>query len=118
MITKENFINFINHYENYEKEVDRWIEFGINIYENKISDAVFNLINDFIDSHFTYEGKDWIYWYMYERIDFFSKEILPCYDKNENKFFVENANDLWELVKDYLIEYVDNETCEIKGDIS
>lgn len=118
MLTKEQFIDFINISENYSNEIDKWVDFGINIFELPISQLGWDLFNSFIDSHFDDDGRDWINWYMFERVSVISKEVLPCFDENGEKFYVNTPEDLWNLVKDKLIDYTDDEDCNTRSDIS
>jgi hypothetical protein len=46
------------------------------------------------------EGKDWIDWYLYERVSP-SGEILKAWDENNNEICY-NIFSLWETVKEYI----------------
>lgn len=118
MLTEEQFIDFINVTENYDNEVTRWSDFGIDIFELPICELTWNLVECFIESHFTEDGQDWINWYLFERVSVISGEVLPCYDEDGNKFYVNNAEDLWKLVEQHQISYVDEEACDTRSDIS
>lgn len=118
MITKEQFIQFIETVEAYDKEVTRWDDFGIEIFQLPICELTWNLADCFIESHFNEDGQDWISWYLFERISVISGGVLPCYDEDGNEFYVNNAEDLWELVKDHLINCVDEDIYETKNDIN
>ena len=65
MLTKEQFIDFIDVVENYDKEVNRWDDFGIEIFQLPICELTWNLIDCFVQSHFTEDGQDWIEWYLF-----------------------------------------------------
>lgn len=101
MISKELFIKTINLMEKYDSEIDKWIDFGLDIFETPLCSIPCEIFNCWIDSHFNTDGKDWIDWYLYERKSIITKEILPCYDENDNKFYVNSVEDLWNIVKDY-----------------
>lgn len=118
MLTKKKFIQFMEAVEAYDKEVTRWDDFGIEIFQLPICELAWNIIDCFIESHFNEDGQDWISWYLFERVSIINGEILPCYDENDQKFYVNTPEDLWELVKDKLIDYVDEEACDTKSDIS
>lgn len=45
-------------------------------------------------------GKDWIDWYLYERVTY-SGEILKAWDKNKNEICYDVPS-LWETVKEYI----------------
>lgn len=57
------------------------------------------IINLLMECSFKEEGKDWIDWYLYERIGFDGK-ILEAWDENE-KPICYNIESLWETVKPY-----------------
>lgn len=46
------------------------------------------------------EGKDWIEWYLYERVSH-SGNILQAWDKDDNEICYDIPS-LWETVKEYL----------------
>lgn len=118
MLTKKDFIDFINIASNYDAELTRWSDFGIDLFELPIAELGWYLFTIFVETHFNEDGQDWINWYMYDRVSVVSKEVLPCYDENGQIFYVNTPEDLWELVKDKLIDYVDDEACDAKSDIS
>lgn len=105
MINKELFVKIINLAEKFDKEIDRWQDFGLDIIETPIYELSWNIFCCCIDSYFDEEGRDWVDWYLFERINVTTKEILPCYDKNNNKLYVNNPEDLWELVKDHQLNF-------------
>lgn len=105
MINKDFFIGFIQIMEDYDKEVDNWMNLKIDFYETEISKYYSYLYNLFIKSHFDQNGKEWIDWYLYERVDIRTGEVLPWYDEEGIKHICNNAEDLWEIVKNHkLIE--------------
>lgn len=118
MLTKEDFIDFINLASDYDDELTRWSDFGIDLFDLPIADLGWSFFSTFLRTHFNENGRDWINWYMWERISIVNGEVLPCYDENDQKFYINSPEDLWELVKDKLIDYVDDEACDTKSDIS
>jgi hypothetical protein len=104
MITKELFTKMINLAESFSEETDRWDDFGIQIFELPIGDIPWGMFNCWLESHFDIEGKDWINWYLWERIDTFTKEVLPYYDEDNKPHYLYNAEDLWNLVKNHILD--------------
>lgn len=96
---KCNFVSLINAIEKYNAEVERWEDFGIELYELPICDIPYDIINMYIEEMFNEDGQDWISWYLYERKSVFTGEVLPCYDEENNQFFVNTPEDLWKLVE-------------------
>lgn len=100
---KEEFIKLIETIQEFDKELDRWNDFGIEVHELPIAEIPWKIIDIIWDSTFTDDGRDWIYWWLYERISIINGEELPYYDENDVKHFVHTPEDLWELVKEYQI---------------
>lgn len=103
MIEKKIFKEMMRHITDFHKELDKWAEFGISLYDLPISAIPMEMLDVWMSSNFNLEGRDWIDWYLWERTSVITGEILPCYDKDGNKFYVNNLDDLWNLVKDYRI---------------
>lgn len=94
MITKETFIKLINTINIFEKEVDKWNNLGLNMFETKLCNSVWELIGISLKSHFTEQGYDWIYYYLYE-------EHHKVFDDSGKEIPLNTADDLWELIKEY-----------------
>lgn len=105
MINKKQFVNMMNAAEAFNKETERWNDFGIELYELPIRDIPWEMFDCWVDSVFNHDGKDWIDWYLWERISVFTNEILPCYDENGVKFYVNTPEDLWKLVEQHQLDY-------------
>jgi hypothetical protein len=100
MITKEIFIKLIEKVEKYQKEIDKWAQLDFPIFDMPIYEISWDIIDLTFKSHFNENGVDWIDWYLFERISV-SGKIYPYYDENHNPVYVNTAEDLWNLVKDY-----------------
>ena len=114
MISKDLFIKTMQNAEKFESEVERWSEFGIDVFELPIGTIPWEMFNCWLDSHFDDYGKDWITWYLWERKSIITGEILPCYDENSNEFYVNNLHDLWDLVKNYQLKPCTDSPCKFK----
>lgn len=101
MITKEQFIKIISLAQDYEKEVDRWDDFGIPIYEMPIGEIHGQLLDILLENVFTVDGVDWINWWLYERISIITGEPLEAYNEDGSIIPTDTVEDLWNLVKDY-----------------
>lgn len=115
MINKALFIKMIEYAEAFEIEVNRWNDFGIQVFELPIVDIPWRMFNCWLESHFDTEGKDWVTWYLYERKSFNTYEVLSCYGKDGTQFFVSTAEDLWELVKDHRLKPCLDSPCTFSG---
>jgi hypothetical protein len=58
------------------------------------------IISLLMEEIFEKEGKDWIDWYLYERVTH-SGEVLKAWDKDDNEICYDIPS-LWETVKDYI----------------
>ena len=98
---KCNFVAMVNAIEKYDAEVERWADFGIELYELPICELTWELINMYLEEMFDKDGIDWINWYIYERKSIFTGEVLPCWDEEGKEFYVNTPDDLWKLVEQH-----------------
>ena len=98
---KCNFVAMVNAIEKYDAEVERWADFGIELYELPICELTWELINMYLEEVFNEDGVDWINWYIYERKSIFTGEVLPCWDEEGKEFYVNTPEDLWKLVEQH-----------------
>lgn len=98
---KCNFVAMVNAIERYDAEVERWADFGIELYELPICELTWELINMYLEEVFNEDGVDWINWYIYERKSIFTGEVLPCFDEEGKEFYVNTPEDLWKLVEQH-----------------
>ena len=98
---KCNFVVMIDAIERYDAEVERWNDFGIELYELPICELTWELINMYLEEVFNEDGVDWINWYIYERKSVFTGEVLPCWDEEGKEFYVNTPEDLWKLVEQH-----------------
>ena len=98
---KCNFVAMVNAIERYDAEVERWNDFGIELYELPICELTWELINMYLEEMFNEDGVDWINWYIYERKSIITGEVLPCWDEEGKEFYVNTPEDLWKLVEQH-----------------
>ena len=98
---KCNFVAMINAIEKYDAEVERWADFGIELYELPICEIPWEIINMYLKEMFNKDGVDWINWYIYERKSIVTGEVLPCWDEEGKEFYVNTPEDLWKLVEQH-----------------
>lgn len=103
MITKNMFVEMMNLAEKFDAEVTRWSDFGIDVFDLPISEIPWQMFTTWFKHNFDLDGRDWIDWYLWERKSIVTGDILPCYDENDNEFYLKTPSDLWELVKDHVI---------------
>ena len=99
-MNKEGFIKLIENALDYSKELDKWYNFGIDLFELPISELSWNFFNITIEEVFTDDGVDWINWWLFERYGL-REEINQAYDEDGNIIPTDTIDDLWNIVKDY-----------------
>ena len=98
-MTKEGFIKLIENAQNYNKELHKWDDFGIDLFELPISELGWNFFDTILQELFTDEGIEWINWWVYDRISVTTEEPLKVYDNNGDVIPMNTIDDLWNLVK-------------------
>ena len=102
MITKEQFTKVIEDTLKLDKEYDRWDDFGINLWELPIGDAVANLAKSIWDITFDEDGVDWINWWIYERPALFEgDEVNKAHNEDGSEIPTETVDDLWNIVEKF-----------------
>lgn len=99
MITKNEFIDLINDYQNWSDQVDKASQaLGIStLFESNLIDYTSKLFDKTINILFNENGTDDIYWWIYEKP---VNPDLKMFDKEGNEIPSETIDDLWEIVKD------------------
>ena len=95
----ENFKIIIEGLEKARERSHSLYQLGINLIDYE--EIYHNIITNLLNSVFDKEGKDWIDWYLYERIGFTNKVNLAT-DKDGNEICYDIPS-LWEEVKNNLL---------------
>ena len=102
MITREQFIKVIKTVLDFNKELDKWDDFGIEIYNLPLGDYGARLSELTYTNLFTDDGIDWINWWLYEKPSVFEGEAdNQAYDENNNVIPTDTIDDLWNIVEKY-----------------
>ena len=116
MINKEEFINFVEAYEEFERGINNLEKFlsgdrshRVNLWESNWVDAVGKMWDDFMYSHFTEAGYDLINWWKFEDVDhIITQTITPdlflC-EKSEIEYNVNDIEDLWNYLTKFSSDY-------------
>ena len=108
MITKEEFIKFIQSYQEFENSVDRFDKaitgksYPSILYETKWYEAVGKMLDSFLDSHFTDYGIDWICYFLFEDVNdkaaYIKQEGDMFNEEKEIRYSLESADELWNFL--------------------
>lgn len=105
-MTQKQFEEIINAILDYDKEVDRWCDFGINLYEAHnyktgvgIAEYVGIIQTKFFNALFNETGVDWINWWLYEKC---GREDMKAFNEDGSEIPTQTIEDLWNIVKDEL----------------
>lgn len=104
MITKEIFFEFINSIKTFEAAIERMEEaisgkkYGSNLINSDWYESYGKLSDLFLESHFTENGMDLIYWWLYDDVDHIIYESVDedLFEKKKDvEHDVNNIEDLW-----------------------
>ena len=108
MITKEEFTKYLTQYQIFDRGLERFSEalsgpkYLIPIFECDWAEAVGEMLDTFLTSHFTVEGADWITYYLFENIEDKLVEVTKPGDMfNEEtkiEYHLNSIEELWEFL--------------------
>lgn len=108
MITREEFVKFIEAYQTFSNGIDRVSEalsgskYSLPLFETDWGEAVGEMLDAFLDSHFTVDGADWITYYLFEDIEDKLVEVTEPADMfNKEKkieYRLNSLNELWDFL--------------------
>lgn len=102
MITKEQFTELINTVLSFNKELDRWDDFGIDLFNLPLGDISSRMSELTYTNLFNDDGIDWINWWLYEKPALFKGEAdNQAYDENNKVIPTDTIDDLWNIVEKY-----------------
>lgn len=99
-MTRREFEKLIEAYKEFSEISDKFYEIGLNIFEGEkpIADPFYKVAELMIYSHYTEEGVEWIFWWIYENE--FGDRGLEAYDEEKN-LICQTEDELFEYVKQY-----------------
>ena len=97
-ITKEEFFELIKMHDDQSKRLDKLSEAGLPVWEMDIIEYGNLLFDKVINSYFTQEGEEWIFWWLYEKN---GNSEIKAWDEDHNEIPTETIEDLWKCVKQY-----------------
>lgn len=97
-MTLDQFKIVIESLETVNKRSRAIYQLGVELTD--YNDLWYTLSTTLLESIFDKEGKNWIDWYLYERVGFDGR-ILKAFDENNNEI-CHNIESLWETVQTHL----------------
>lgn len=98
MITKNNFIKYINKIKELREIEDNLNSAGTKLVEFHISFAEYEqLIVDILEDAFDDQKFNWVSYFIYE-LDFGSEWCQGCIEMNGEDVFLSNASELYDLL--------------------
>ena len=127
MITKEEFVKFIQAYEEFEEGINNLGKFlggdrpyRVNLWDSNWVDAVCKMWDQFMYSHFTEEGSDLINWWKFEDVNhIIIQTVSPDLfnGKSEIEYNINNIEDLWNYLTKFSSDYFKQDLKEYKANV-
>lgn len=102
MISKAQFSDIIIANQKQSKQLDELKDLGFDLWETSVSEFGFQMFDKLIETNFCEEGRDWIFWWLYER-DSILGDVNKAWDENGKEIPTETIDDLWNLVEKYRV---------------
>ena len=67
-------------------------------FDHPLIDNGFKFFDALMKEAFNRDQRDWIDWWLYERIDIITGEELPYYDEDDNAHYMHTIEDLWDYI--------------------
>lgn len=108
MINKENFIKFIESYQEFENGINK-LDMAITgrnyptiVFECGWYDSVGKMLDAFLNGHFTEKGIDWIFYFLFEdtndKAAYINQEGDMFNEEKEIRYSLESADELWDFL--------------------
>lgn len=97
-MTRETFLKIINLHQEQDERIDRLSEV-IN-YDSPLVEFGWLMFDEIMREAFNEEQRDWISWWLYERISIINGEELPYFDEKGKKQYIHTPEELWDFIQD------------------
>lgn len=98
-MTKEQFVEIIKQHQEQEKRIDRLSE--LIDYDSPLVEFGWVMFDNVMREAFNEDQRDWISWWLYDRISFTTGEEHPYWDENKVEHYVHTPEELWDLIQNY-----------------
>ncbi len=96
--TKEEFFELLKMRASQSERLDRLSDAGLPVWDMDIVEYGNLMFDKVIRAHFTREGEDWIFWWLYEKD---GNPEMKAWDEDHDEIPMETMEDLWRFVKQY-----------------
>lgn len=94
-MTKERFVEIIELYQEQNELVDKYSD--LIAYDSPIIEFGWEMFDAVLREAFNNDQRDWINWWLYDRISFITGKELPYYD-GDKECYMHTVDDLWEYI--------------------
>jgi hypothetical protein len=98
-MTKEQFIKIIEQHQEQEKRIDRLSE--LIDYDSPLVEFGWIMFDNVMREAFNEDQRDWISWWLYDRISFTTGEEYPYWGNDDVEHYVHTPEELWDLIQNY-----------------
>lgn len=98
-MTKEQFIEIIKQHQEQEKRIDRLSE--LIDYDSPLVEFGWVMFDNVMREAFNEDQRDWISWWLYDRISFTTGEEYPYWGNDNVEHYVHTPEELWDLIQNY-----------------
>ena len=96
-MTKEQFIKIIDQHQEQWDRIDRLSEI-IN-YDSPLVEFGWLMFDNVMREAFNEDQRDWISWWLYERIGIIDGKEHPYWDENGEEHYIHTAEELWDFIQ-------------------
>lgn len=100
MVKLSEFVEVINSHLSQQHKIDEFSNIGCDIWEWDVIEYGNIIFDKLLNTWFTEEGVDWIYWWLYERN---GNPEMKAWDENKNEIKLDTVYQLFDLVKNYTL---------------
>lgn len=98
-MNKEQFVEIIKQHQEQEKRIDRLSE--LIDYDSPLVEFGWLMFDNVMREAFNEDQRDWISWWLYDRISFTTGEEYPYWGNDDKEHYVHTPEELWDLIQNY-----------------
>lgn len=95
-MTRETFLKIVKLHQEQDNRIDRLSE--IISYDSPLVEFGWLMFDEVLREAFNEKQRDWITWWLYERISIISGEEFPYWDENGVEHYMHTPEELWDYI--------------------